>query len=699
MYKYIIFILFIFFSVKSICSDTHKFYISSEGNDQNTGTSGTPFLSINGSLKKIKSLRSSGQIRGNVKLILREGKYHLNEPISITNNDWDGADTLFIEGEGKTIITGGIELQKKIKVSNNLWAIEIFNIPDLEKYNIQQLFINGKRSTKARTPNLGEILFKTKNTKQVPLENSKNVVHHVSLTDDQLSSLIDAKKDLGNIIVSFNHKWVNTKGYVSNIYPENKTFTFTSPFIDPIISLSAASQFYFENSISFLDSPGEWFLDSNNIIYYFPYKEMDISSVLIEIPILGSLLNIKGSENELIKNIQFKNITFQQTKYSTPKTGRTSPQAGNYNGASINVNFAQNIVFSSCEIKNIGDYGVWIKEGNKNCRIENCYIHDLGSGGIKIGDYNTPKKNNSTANIIIDNNIIHSGGYEIPTGVGILVMHSGNNIISHNDIADFRYSGISVGWTWGYRPSLAINNKIIYNHIHHLGWGELSDLGGIYTLGPSEGSEIKNNVIHDIYSYDFRGWGIYLDEGSSNILIENNLVYNCKSAGFHQHYGKENIVRNNIFANQINSQLEVTRVEKHISFYFTKNIVYYNSGIFSNRPEWRNANFLSDNNLYWDASINSALFYNNTLKDWSQKTGKDKNSIVADPLFVSPNQNNFNFKNKRNIDKIKFIPFDYTQAGIHEKNKWKEKAILDPYIINTYNTSIERRKKEERLKK
>ena len=186
-------------------------------------------------------------------------------------------------------------------------------------------------------------------------------------------------------------------------------------------------------------------------------------------------------------------------------------------------------------------------------------------------------------NRLIDNHI-HDGGRIFHSAIGVWIGQSPFNRLIHNHIHDFQYTGISIGWTWGYGPALAYGNIVELNHVHHIGVlsnGEspmLSDLGGIYTLGYQRGTEIRRNVFHDIAGRVYGGWGIYFDEGTTNIRAEENLVYRTKHGGFHQHYGRENIFRNNILAFGHEYQVRRTRFEPHTSFAFENNIILWNGG-------------------------------------------------------------------------------------------------------------------------
>ncbi|HOC00923.1 MAG TPA: right-handed parallel beta-helix repeat-containing protein [Verrucomicrobiota bacterium] len=121
------------------------------------------------------------------------------------------------------------------------------------------------------------------------------------------------------------------------------------------------------------------------------------------------------------------------------------------------------------------------------------------------------------------------------------------------------------------------NNSIEFNHIHHIG-GVLSDMGGIYTLGVSPGTVIRNNHIHDVDANHYGGWGIYHDEGSTHLLVENNVVHHTKCAPFNIHFAKEVTVRNNIFALGKLEQASRGRTEPHKSVFFENNIVYWREG-------------------------------------------------------------------------------------------------------------------------
>ncbi|GAG44162.1 unnamed protein product, partial [marine sediment metagenome] len=165
------------------------------------------------------------------------------------------------------------------------------------------------------------------------------------------------------------------------------------------------------------------------------------------------------------------------------------------------------------------------------------------------------------------------------------------------------------------------------------------DVGGVYTLGVSPGTRIRHNRIHDVRAHKCGGWGIYTDEGSSDILIESNLVYNTSHGGFHIHYGRDNVVRNNIFAFSREAQIVRTREEPHLAVTFTNNIVYCDNGAVLG-GNWRSGNFRFDRNLYWVTTGVPPDFGGRSFAQW-QAALQDQQSRVADPRFVNPAQGDF----------------------------------------------------------
>jgi hypothetical protein len=658
-------------------------YVSPSGNDEWSGTLPEPNASrTNGPLKSpeaallaVRAMKSQplsqkpGQT-GAIHVYFRQGTYYLPQPLRFRPED-SGTRERAVEWSAypheRAVLSGGKRITHWMATNVNNHAAWIAPLPEgIRASDACSLWQGNARYGRARWPKRGTLPvagITTPPQKQMAPGSTSFVV---------------AEKDLqtplrprdGEVVVT--NRWVESHLPLAAIDSQKRIISFNKR---SVFVLEVGDRYWFENLKEHLTEPGEFYVDADaRTVTLIAPAGVDPNAAEIVVPHLSQILSLEGDakRERLVERITFRNLAFAHAAWSLEQS--SDPSTSGFPQAAIGVPGAirgwgiRNCTWENCEVSHIGNYAFELAEGCRKNRIRHCTLADLGAGGVKLGEVQVrdDARQQAAANELSDCTIA-DGGHRYPSCVAVWIGQSHDNHIIHNDIHDFWYTGISIGWTWGYGKALAQHNMVEYNHIHHIGMKSddptpiLSDMGGIYTLGNQEGTTIRFNSFHDIAALKYGGWGIYFDEGTTHILAENNLVYRTTHGGFHQHYGRENMFRNNIIAYGRDAQFQRTRPEAHQSFAFEKNIVYWDHGVLL-AGNWSKLGVSFDHNTYWRVGGGPIKFDGRTWEEW-QKAGLDLGSKIADPRFKAAESGDFSLTAESAAALAGFTAFDLSGVG------------------------------------
>lgn len=555
-----------------------EFWVAPNGNNANPGTREQPIASITLALRKARELRrlTNAAVASGVRIILRDGVYQLTSPLLIRPEDsgtYNGPTVIEAAPGERPVLSGGVEVrgwQKlKEKIPNltkgaqqNIW------VADAPRFSgriveCRQLWVNGRKAVRARSPNgaiMGRLLAWDRQKQEACIPAS--YIRRLRYTP-QLEMIIHQQWEIAICRVQ-SLRIEADKAYLTFFDPEG-TIQFEHPWPQPVMTTNYTAPFFLANAIEFLDEPGEWFQElPSGRIFYWPKQDEDITQARVIVPALETLVEIQGSLDRPVAHVQFNGITFAHTTWLRPShAGHVPLQAGMFlldayklspkgtpewrsldnqawigrPPAAVFLHAAHNVQFERCIFEHLASAGIDFSFGVRDSAIECCLFRDIGGNGIQVGKfsdpgiethlpYNPKDDREVCARIRIANNLVTDTANEDWGCLGICVGFAREVQITHNEVSNTSYTGISVGWGWTRATNCMRDNIIHANHIHHVAT-RMCDTAGIYTLSCQPGTVISENYIHDIhmspYVHDPHHWFyIYLDEGSSYITVRDN---------------------------------------------------------------------------------------------------------------------------------------------------------------------------------
>ena len=540
------------------------FYVSTKGNDLNSGTKDAPFLTIK---KAVEAVRNTDKInKKGITVCIEAGEYRVSS-LEFTKEDSGTAECpiTYCAYNGDVVLNGGVtistddfssvidypEISERLtpEAQKNVVVVDLTKAPysltkedwgkvyAIGSYHTAgsydgdytgelycELFVNDKRQSLARYPDSDflhtEEVVKTGLGKESDgsltevkgwekIRNPKSDVYRVN---QELAHRIAGWKTLDDVWMFgyWKYDWADASSPIGSFNAQTGEI---SPEFVSLFGTKTDAPYYFFNVLEELTTEGEWYLDRENGLLCL-WKPENIEESQIDLSL--SLEPIINAEADYLT---FDGITVKGTR------------------ADAVVIAGDNNTVQNCLIKNIAGNAI-VMSGSNNLAYNNEITH-TGKGGIILdgGDTAALTPGNNKA----DNNYIHDWSEIYQTYQPAVTLLGVGNVCSHNEMANSPHEAIT------YKG----NNHIIeYNNIHDVCL--LSDDAGAIYSGRSwvwYGNIIRYNCIYNVGSGEHKPDGIYLDDALSGQHIYGNLLINIPRNAIHIGGGRDNIVKNNIIVN------------------------------------------------------------------------------------------------------------------------------------------------------
>lgn len=570
-----------------------QYYVDPQkGNDTNDGSITFSFKTIDKAREMVRTLNQS--MSRDIVVYLRSGVYPVTSTLYFNESDGgsNGYKVIYQAYPGETpVLDGGIKITGWKNIGGGKWKAS--GIPS---DNFRQLYVNGQRANRARSEikytGIGWPKPYTSFTDDNWELEKQFYPDGIILSKKIIQTTWKNPEDIELVWIGEESKctWRSYRLLVNSLISagEDSTVIKLDNYGYALTSVNGGclpeNPFYIENAYELLDNPGEWYFNrTTRELFYIPREGENMKTAEVFIPgSVETILSIKGmSLSDKAQNLVFDGLTFTHTTWLRPSSSRLgacSIQADKYINsfgqigrahmaifrkesffdpaydyvvdsedeaegfkpdACIELNAAENIVFQNCRFEHLGAVGIDLTQGCNDIAIIGNRFFDLSATSIVIGrwdqDYISPKEE-VCKNVKISNNFISKTGQEYYNSPGITAFYTDGMIISHNEIIDIPYSGISSGWgSWSGKTSWTTSNRrnvIEYNLIKDIS-KLCSDGGGVYTVGIGKSRTDADSITSKIrYNY-FSGMGysygaLYPDEGSCYYELDYNV---CEDVG------------------------------------------------------------------------------------------------------------------------------------------------------------------------